>query len=259
MGRNWTRKSIEEIFFQMFKKYGGGAPAPTINSNTIFALSANEVRWKDLDNPGSFLTQRPDPIVRPSILQVTVSNTGWDFYQSNPNQSAIVVKEGYVRTEAFLVPVQRAPDTRAGGATEYTFQDSADMLIWPTFKPSLASAFGLGYAYFYGYNGIVYRIKDSSKTNPYRMMSSIFTTTDNGWRFDYLVTSGGSYPSMANIETALMAAGLCPAITTISGVLILCSNYNFTDDQLLNYGNLYLNGYTGSFSTVTDFDINGLY
>ena len=131
----------------------------------------------------------------------------------------------------------------------YSMTDLVNNLYWePTSSQTILGMFGIGYVYYCGKDNIVYRIKDTTQSNPYMLSGlsfreKIYTIDSIEFSLQYTQDDNQVIQTLQNKLGGLYYN---------AGALII-SNYNFTDDELLAQVKYGL-GYT-NYNTVSEFDM----
>lgn len=234
MGRNWTRKSIEEIFWSMFKKYGKGGGTPTLVSQISFIKpTAKAVGMMSGRNTYRFL---------PSILQLIPDRTNWVVEMSSDYTKEIWREKSGTGNLIFMVPIPQS--------TSNNFLYYAAQMKWMPLRG--VTGWGLPYVYYITGSGSnkIYKIKKSTQTSPYNIHIDMeHTMIDNDFFYHNISQSTTNTDKLQAIQDKIDGMGL-------TGGELLCCDYQFSDADMLSYSSGFLVNYFGTKTVVEDLDLD---
>ena len=235
MGRNWTRKSIEEIFWNMFKKYGKNGGTPTFVNQIAFIKPTA----KCVGIPGRLNSYR----FLPSILQLIPDRTNWVVEMSGGSYTKEIWRENSgTGNIVYMVTIPQD--------TTHNFLYYAAQMKWLPVRG--VTGWGLTYVYYItgSGNNKIYKIKKSTQSSPYEIhIDMAHTMIDNDFFYHNISQSTTNTDKLQAIQDKIDDMGL-------TGGHLLCCDYQFSDADILSYNSGFLNNYYGAKTTVEDLDLD---
>jgi hypothetical protein len=234
MGRNWTRKSIEEIFWHMFKKYGKGGSCPTYVDQISYIMpTAKAVGTASGRNTYRFL---------PSLLQLVSLRTNWVVEMSGGYTKEVWRENSGTGNLVFMVPI---PETSSNNLLHY-----AGQMKWMPLRG--VTGWGLPYVYYItgSDSNKIYKIKKSTQTYPYNIGIEMgYTMIDNNFFYHNISQSTTTTAKLQAIQDKIDSLG-------VHGGHLLCCDYQFSDADMLSYSSGFLINYFGTKTVVEDLDLD---